>query len=256
MLLLDRALETVYITAGIGESVPEIDYSIRDRLTAAEVGPDDFALIQTPEITLLTTTHRVDPVIGISTIESGAIGMRTLIRPDEIDRTPILLYHIGSTAELLARATLWPFYGIKAEQWLTEADGSAAVTIVDGLDALEPVEAGFSTDLVRAWYILTEQPVVTHLLVVPTDATDADVDAIRSHLDQARDSGYRQRRDLRRMLLEESAIENEWLVDTLGRVRYDLDDTTRAAAYSLIARGCGGTRFPLIREIPWWESGS
>ncbi len=105
--------------------------------------------------------------------------MRSPVRPDEIDSASILLYDVSGTAELLARATIWPFYGIKAAAWSTEANGSAAITIVDGIAALEPVEAGFSEDLVRAWFILTDQPVVTHLLAVPANAPEDDVAQVR-----------------------------------------------------------------------------
>lgn len=253
-LLIDQALETAYIVAGLtGDDAPG-DVSVRPRLMAADVGPNDFALIQTPEIGLLTETHVVDPTFGISTAESGAIAMRTPVRPDEIERASILLYDVGSTAELLARATLWPFYGIEAANWLRDPDGSSSVTIVDGLAALEPVEAGFSEDLVRAWYILTEQPVVTHLLAIPIGATDEDVAAIRTRLTDATAAGYAARRDVRKALLEESSVEPERLVDFLARLRYELDAGTRTAAYSIIARGAGGTSYPLLRAIPWRET--
>lgn len=250
-LLIDNTLETTYIVAGLTSDETATDFEIHDKLSGADIGPHDFALMQTPEITLLTATHVVDPVIGIFTAESGAIVMRALVRPDEIEDASILLYETGSTAELLARATIWPFYGIKANAWSIEPDGSSAITIVDGLAALEPAEADFSEDLVRAWYILTDQPVVTHLLVVPLDATDDEVDTIRARVNDAVAAGYAARREIRKALLTESAIDSERLVDFLARLRFELDSTARAAAYSLLARGSGGTRFPLIREIPW-----
>jgi hypothetical protein len=177
--------------------------------------------------------------------------MRSPLRPDEIEEASILLYNVSGTAELLARATIWPFYGIKATAWSTEADGTAAITIVDGIDALEPAEAGFSEDLVRAWFILTEQPVVTHLLATPLDASDEDVEAVRARLAGAEASGYANRRDVRKALQAESSVESERLVDFTSRIHYELDPIARTAAYSLIARGAGGSRYPLIREIPW-----
>ncbi len=252
-LLIDQALETAYIAAGIEQEDTPGDVSVRPGLMAADIGPNDFALIQTPDVGLLIETHVVDPEFGISTVESGAMAMRTPVRPDEIEQASILLYDIGSTTELLARATLWPFYGIEAAAWLRQPDGSSSVTIVDGLVALEPVEAGFSEDLVRAWYILTEQPVVTHLLVAPIGATDEDVAAVRGRLTDAAAAGYAARRDVRKALLEGSSVESERLVDFLARIRYDLDAEIRTAAYSIIARGAGGTRYPLIRAIPWRE---
>jgi predicted solute-binding protein len=135
------------------------------------------------------------------------------------------------------------------------ADGASAITIVDGLAALEPVEAGFSEDLVRAWYILTEQSVVTHLLAVPAEASDEEVDAVRSRLTDAAAAGYAARREVRRALQANSSVETDRLVEFFAGIRYDLDADDRAAAYSLIARGSGGTRYPLLREIPWRPAG-
>lgn len=249
-LLVDRALETTYITAGI-VGHPELDATAHDNLTASDVGAGDFALLPTPEIALLTDTHRADPVFGLSTAESGAIAMRTPVRPDEIADASILLYHTNGTAELLARAAIWPFYGIKANAWTTEADGSAAITIVDGITALEPVEAGFSEDLVRAWYILTEQPVVTHLLAIPTGATADEIESVRARLTEAMSAGYANRRDVRRAIQADSSVDGDRLVDFLAGIRSELDTDDHLAAYSLIARGAGGSRYPLIREIPW-----
>src|SRR5687768_3599887 len=57
MLIVDRSLETSYLTAGLPSATePGVDVSIRDRLTANDVGPGDFALISTAEIALLTDT--------------------------------------------------------------------------------------------------------------------------------------------------------------------------------------------------------
>ena len=168
----------------------------------------------------------------------------------------IVWLDVSSTSELLARATIWPFYGIRASAWTANADGSSAITVVAGLEALETPEAGFSEDLVRAWYILTEQSVVTHLLVIPLEASDEAVEAVRERLATAAAAGYAARREVRRALQADSSVENERLVEFLSGLRYQLDEDDRAAAYSLIARGSGGTRYPLIRAIPWRQSDS
>ncbi|MCA9858954.1 MAG: hypothetical protein KC438_04490 [Thermomicrobiales bacterium] len=252
MLIIDRALETAFLTAGVAERTdPNLDVTIREHLRAADIGPDDFALISTPEITHLIETHQVDPAFGIWSSETGAIAMRSPVRPDEIGEASILLYGVSAAAELLARATVWPFYGIKATRWVTEPDGTSSITIVEGLDALEPVEAGFSEDLVRAWYILTEQPVVTHLFAVPRDVSSDAVEHVRNLLRSAAAAGYVQRRDLRKALLVDRDIESERLAETMSKFQLELDAVARDAAYSLLARGVGGSSYPLIREIPW-----
>lgn len=252
MLLIDEALETVYLTAGIARVSPESrEIAVRPGLDAASVGPSDFALLPTPEVALLTETHRIDPDFGLFTSERGAIALRCPVRPDEIEEASILLYDVSGTAEVLARATIWPFYGIRATAWTAVPDGTSSITVVDGLDALEPVEAGFSEDLVRAWYILTDQPVVTHLLAVPRAATEAEKAEVRQQLGDAFAAGYAERRDIRKLLLEGTAVDPERLVEYLAAIRYELDDGARMAAYSLLARGAGGTRYPLLRELAW-----
>lgn len=252
MLLIDRALESAYIAGGIGSlEISDLEICVLSGLQASDVGPSDIALLPAAEVALLTGTHLVDPEFGISTSESGAIAMRTPVRPDEIEEASILLYNVSGTAELLARATIWPFYGIKTTAWATEADGTSTIAIVDGTDALEAPEAGFSEDLVRAWYILTEQPVVTHLLVTPFEATGVQIERARLTLADAAAVGYANRRELRKAIQAESRVDAQRLIDFLARIRYDLDGPARTAAYSLIARGSGGTRYPLLREIPW-----
>lgn len=253
MLYIDRALETSYIVAGVAtfDQVP-VEVSVLDNVRAAALGPSDTALLSTAEAALLPDTHRIDPHFGIWSSESGAIAMRTMVRPDEVEEASILLYDVSGTAELLARATIWPFYGIRASQWTTEPDGSSAISIVDGLSALEPVETGYGEDLVRAWFILTEQPVVTHLLAVPAATSAANLVGLQELLSNALAAGNEIRRDVRKALLADSGVDGDRLVSFLAGLRYELDDRARASAYSLLARGSGGTRYPLIREIPWW----
>ena len=49
---------------------------------------------------------------------AGAVAMRTPVRPDAIGTTPVRLFDTSSGAELLARATLTPFYGIDPASWV------------------------------------------------------------------------------------------------------------------------------------------
>ena len=110
---------------------------------------------------------------------NGAIAMRTPVRPDEVEATPVRLLDTSGIAELLARATLRPFYGIEPTGWVRDGDSPEAaraeVVIVEGAEALREPEAGFSEDLSRAWFILTAQPVVSHVLLVPRALPPADL---------------------------------------------------------------------------------
>src|SRR3712207_7483724 len=58
-----------------------------------------------------------------------------------------------SLAELLARATLKPYYGIEPASWVRDGDSSdavrAEVVVVEGAEALREPEAGYSEDLSR-----------------------------------------------------------------------------------------------------------
>ncbi len=102
----------------------------------------------------------------------------------------------------------------------------------------------FSEDLVRAWYILTEQSVVTHLLAIPVECSRRGCgDCADACLTDAAAAGYAARREVRRALQEDSSVEGDRLVEFLAGLRYELDADDRGSAYSLIARGSGGTDF-------------
>ena len=113
---------------------------------------------------------------------NGAIAMRTPVRPDEVEATPVRLLETSGLAELLARATLRPFYGIEPTGWVRDGDSPEAaraeVVIVEGAEALREPEGGFSEDLSRAWFILTAQPVVSHVLLVPRALSSADLENV------------------------------------------------------------------------------
>src|SRR4051794_2858830 len=139
----------------------------RSVLSAGDLQPDDIALLPAGEIAFLHQTHHVVPDFTAVSFQRGAVVMRVPVRPDEIRMGPIRLWHASNTAELLARATLHPFYGITPTIFTSADTPDAQVAIIEGSEALRPPETGFAEDLVRAWFILTEQPFVSHLLVAP-----------------------------------------------------------------------------------------
>ena len=81
--------------------------------------------------------------------------------------------------------------------------------IVEGADALRPPEAGFSEDLVRAWFILTGEPVVSHLLVAPKGAARAEIEPAIALLEQARQVGHERRRELRGSVTERAGLDRD-----------------------------------------------
>lgn len=122
------------------------------------------------------------------------------------------LLETGLLAEWLARALLRPLYGIEVTRWITEDNdpdvARAEVVIVEGSEALREPEGGFSEDLVRAWYILHNQFVVSHVLLLPRETAPDDAALVLNFLAAARDAGLATRRDGRSALAEREGIES------------------------------------------------
>src|SRR5215211_8845006 len=184
----------------------EIPWDARSNVSAADVDEQTFALVPSAEIAGLGETHVVVPQISVVTEGRGPIAMRVPVRPDEIDRAEVRLYDTTATAELLARATLESFYGITPSSWSRDDDTDAQVVIVEGAEALRDPEGGFSEDLVRAWFIMTGQPVVTHVFVAPHSA---DVSRVQAAMNEAQRIGHERRRDVRKATAERFEVERE-----------------------------------------------
>lgn len=242
---------TTPITSGWISTPPEIDGSLVPHLTADEITPDDAALIPSSELQTLHATHDVFPGVAVIADGVGAIAMRTPARPDEIDATPIRLLDTGGTAELLARATVQPFYGITPTAWIREDDAPEAaraeVVIVEGAEALREPEAGFSEDLTRAWFILTAQPVVSHVLVVPRELHAADTRQVVQFLDEARSLGSERRRDWRPQLADREGVGRDRASVFWTAQRLTMEAADRRALLDLLAQGSTGRSgsFPL-----------
>jgi predicted solute-binding protein len=241
------------LSAGWLES--PVPFETRDHLTADDVGRAATALIPAPEIAALMETHQIVPQIAVIAEGFGLIAMRVPRRPDQIEATPVRLWHASSTGEILARAVLEPFYGIRPTEWTTGDAPDAQVVIVEGATALQPPETGYAEDMVRAWFILTGQPVVTHLLAVPKDADPSDVDSIVSTLEQAHALSESRRRDFRREIAAKYDLADvrDRLADTLKGQRYRLDEPDRRALLMLLQHGNKGSRFPYPWELPYLE---
>ena len=255
-LYIDDSLITAQVRVPLTEGWVETDvpFEVRKGLAAADVGPGDVALIQAPEATLLGQTHIIDPGIAVAAEAMSAIGMRTPVRPDGIEETPIRLLDAGATAEVLIRALLRSFFGITASSFVRsdEDEGAteAQVVIVDGVLGLTEPEAGYQEDLARAWFILTAQPVVHHVLVVGVEAEARGAGAEIEVLRQAIAAGRERRRDVRGIIAEASEVEidRERLAELTNRIRYELEPTDRQALRNLLARGTWGSRFQ--RSLP------
>lgn len=236
---------TVPISSNWVSTGPEYDVSLVEHLTADELTPQDAALIPSSELRFLCATHDVIPEVAILAAGIGAVAMRTPVRPDDIESTPIRLLDAGSGAELLARATLLPFYGITPTAWVRADDAPEAaraeVVIVEGAEALREPEAGFSEDLARAWFILTAQPVVSHVLLIPRELPEEDARRIVRFLEEARSVGTERRRDWRMPLADREGVGRDRASAFWAAQRFTLAADDRPALLDLLAKGSRGT---------------
>lgn len=233
--------------------VPERDVALETDLTATHIPADGFALVPSPECTLLVGTHAIVPEIAVVAVETGAIAMRSPVRADDIETAKVLLYDVSGTAELLARALLWPFFGIAASGWSSEPELDVVLTIMEGAPALQEPEAGHSEDLVRSWFVMTGLPVVTHVLLAPLGASSDEVEQIVALLTRSQQAAHERRRDLRRLMVEDLGIERDRLVGFLGQQRYRLESADREALVALIVKGAGGSRYLPLTRLPFRE---
>ena len=207
-----------------------------------------MVLAPASELLHLRQTHDVVADIAVIADGNGAIAMRTPVRPDEVEATPVRLLDTSGVAELLARATLRPFYGIEPTGWVRAEDSSEAaraeVVIVEGAEALREPEAGFSEDLSRAWFILTAQPVVSHVLLVPRAVPPADLANVQTFLDAARTEGLARRREWRPELADRKGVGRERASAFWAAQRLKLELADRRALLDLLGKGSRGTSNP------------
>jgi predicted solute-binding protein len=248
-LLIDDTLATktytIPISSGWLPAPLDLDVSLIEHLTANAIAPEDAALISSSELSALQTTHDVVPDVAVIADGVGAVAMRTPARPDEIEATPVRLLTTGGLAALLARATLHPFYGITPTRWIRDDEdpdaARAEVVIVEGTEALREPEAGFSEDLARAWFILTAQPVVGHILVVPRDLPAVETNQIAGFLTAARSAGLERRREWRVPLMERAGVGRDRASAFWAAQRFTLGADDRRALLELLANGSQGT---------------
>lgn len=268
-ILVDDALLAATIRVPLVEKWIETDipFEMRPGLRAADVGAGDVALIASPESTLLAATHIVASEVAVVVEGISPIVMRTAVRPDEIEETPIRLLNVSGTAEMLIRALLKPFFGITASsaQFITADDdpnaAKAQVVVVEGLDALQEPEAGFQSDLAQAWYILTGSYFVSHVVVVGLEAQARGLaDPAIAVLKAAAAMGVERRREVRSLIAGKpdaedgdgsavgnavgNAVDRDKLAEMTNALTYTLDADDQRSLLNMIARGSWGSRYP------------
>ncbi|MGI8403722.1 MAG: MqnA/MqnD/SBP family protein [Thermomicrobiales bacterium] len=260
-ILVDDALLAATVRVPLVEKWIETDipFEVRSGLCAADVGAGDVALIASPESTLLAATHIVASEVAVVVEGLSPIVMRTAVRPDEIEETPIRLLDVSGTAEMLIRALLKPFFGITASsaQFITaDEDPNAAkaqVVVIEGLDALQEPEVGFQSDLAQAWYILTGSYFVSHVVVVGLEAQARGLaDPAIAVLKTAAAMGVERRREVRSLIVgkpdvgdaEGDTVDRDKLAEMTNGLTYTLDADDQRSLLNMIARGSWGSRYP------------
>jgi predicted solute-binding protein len=256
-LLIDDTFVTgTYVTPIVSGWVTPPDKLIVERVagvTAAEIGADDVALAPSAALLPRQGSHAVAPGIAVVSDDTGAVAMRTPVRPDEIAATPARLLDAGETAEFLARATLQPFYGITPTVWVRDDSAPEAaraeVVIVEGAEALREPEGGFSEDLVRAWFILTSSSFVSHLLLAPREMPPDDLKTVLEFLAAAKAEGLARRREWRPELAEREGISRERSNAFWARQRLAVEEVDRPALLHLLRQGSRGTSNPPPSDV-------
>lgn len=253
-LYIDESLITAPIWAPIREGwvETEVPVEIRKNLTSADVGTGDVALISGPQAPGLGHTHFIDPSVAIITEAVSPIAMRTPVRPDGVEETPIRMLETGPTAEVLMRALLRPYFGITASTFVWDADdlagADAQVVVVDGVLGLSEPEYGFQEDLARSWFVLTGAAVVHAITVIGVEAEAKGAGAELRLLQEAVRVGVERRRDVRRLISEGEEIDRDRLVQMTNTMRFELTDEDRQSLRNMLARGTWGTTFG--RQLP------
>jgi predicted solute-binding protein len=248
-LLIDEtfatATYTVPITSGWVSPPDGITVEIAPHRTSDSASEEGIVLAPASEILQLQETHDVAADIAVIADGNGAIAMRTPVRPDEVEATPVRLLDTSGVAELLARATLRAFYGIEPVSWVRDSDSPEAAraeaVIVEGAEALREPEAGFSEDLSRAWFILTAQPVVSHVLLVPrTLPPDLLQETVR-FLGTARTESLARRPEWRPQLADREGVGRDRASAFWAAQRLKLEPADRRALLDLLGQGSRGT---------------
>src|SRR5215208_8008367 len=260
-LLIDEtfatATYTVPITSGWVSPPEGITVEIANRLTTDSASEEHILLAPASGILRLQQTHDVATGVAVIANGNGAIAMRSPVRPDEVEATPVRLLETSGVAELLARATLKPFYGIEPTSWVRDGDSPEAaraeVVIIEGAEALREPEAGFSEDLSRAWFILTAQPVISHALLVPRALPPSDLTNVLTFLDAARTEGLARRREWRPELADREGVGRDRASAFWATQRLKLELADRKALLDLLGKGSRGTSGPLPANVTFME---
>jgi len=211
-----------------------------------------FAVIETGRIAGYPE-HAIHPDVGISMRDRGVVVLQTAVRPDELEQPVVWVRTAGPTGELLARATLAPYFGFRPRSWVAEAGPGAEAVVCDELAAIAPLESGYREDLARAWFVLTGLPFVSHVLAIPGGADPAVVAAVADWVADRGRVAKDNRREIRSRIAEESAATVEDITSLMTDVRWTMSLDERRSVAELFSRSGVASQVGAIR---WYRTRS
>jgi hypothetical protein len=189
--------------------------------------------------------------VALVSHHTGDIRLWTANRPDEVEHATVSLDGVSRTAEALARATIFHFFGIDVIGWdRLSPDGEASVR--EGAAALTPVSSGYLSDLARAWFIMSGSPLATHVLVAPRDLAEQDARALQpviKVLEAAFNVAIERRRQLRRDLEDAFGLDRDLLVAFQTDQTASLSKAARKGWLDLVRRVGRAMNLPSV-EAP------
>jgi predicted solute-binding protein len=256
-LLIHDTLATVPVVEPIRQGwvdTGDLEVVFDAALDAALVGPDDVALIPAGELCFLHGRVRVVPDFGVIADSEGPVGLRVPVRPDEVERTAVRLIDVSITGELLARATLRPFFGIEATGWSRDDVADAQAVVIEGEATLLEPEGGFAEDLCRAWFIMTGQAVVLHVLVAPAGTEREALGPVLAVLAATQGVSRNRRRDMRRPVAERAGVTVERINAFYERLFFALERDDVDSLRRMLREGTAGSPYPtpgLLDVLPF-----
>jgi hypothetical protein len=219
-------------------------------LRADQVGAGDAALIPSGEYGTLAATHAIETGLAIVFEKLGPVALRTAVRPDGVEQTPIRLIDASSSAELLARATLDPFFGITPAGFFRKEVADAEVVVVEGALALTPPEAGFSENLAKAWYVLTSEAYVSHVLLSPVELASEARTTLLADAGRLAEAAVEHRRAVRTRIVESTGLDRDALTTLHQATRWSFAEGDRRALLMLLQLGNRlGEVGPYVKEL-------
>ena len=245
-ILIDRRLGTAPFWMPVERGWVEVEEEMRvvESPSVSDLRAHDGPML----VDALLASTRLDTsrIVTNHAVAADTISLLTMVtteRPDEIERAAVAAPGVSLSGRAVAEIVIPEFYGIEISGWLDEPAGAGAATILITEDekALLPTEntGDYHEDLGRAWFLLTDTPFVSHVLLVPEQSVSDDIESVREAvglLGRIRQAADDQRRLLRRNISRDHDIDRELVVDVFDGLKFDLSDRARAGLTLLYER--------------------